>query len=56
MDVVLRDILVFLTSGNLWRHVLDLVDIVLVAFFLYRMFYGKTLDSRCDRSSTAADD
>ena len=38
MDVILRDILVFLQSGNLWRHVLDLVDIGLVAFFLYRMF------------------
>ena len=38
MDVILRDILVFLQSGNIWRHVLDLVDIGLVAFFLYRMF------------------
>jgi diadenylate cyclase len=38
VDVVLRDILVFLTSGNIWRHVLDLIDIGLVAFFFYRMF------------------
>jgi diadenylate cyclase len=38
MDVILRDILVFLQSGNIWRHVLDLIDIGLVAFFLYRMF------------------
>jgi diadenylate cyclase len=38
VDVVLRDILVFLTSGSIWRHVLDLIDIGLVAFFLYRMF------------------
>ena len=38
MDVVLRDILVFLTSGSVWRHILDLIDIGLVAFFLYRMF------------------
>jgi diadenylate cyclase len=38
VDVILRDILVFLQSGNIWRHVLDLVDIGLVAFFLYRMF------------------
>ncbi len=35
---MLRDILVFLTSGSIWRHVLDLIDIGLVAFFLYRMF------------------
>ena len=38
MDVILRDILVFLQSGNIWRHVLDLIDIGLVAFFLYRLF------------------
>ena len=38
MDVILRDILVFLQSGNLWRHILDLIDIGLVAFFLYRLF------------------
>jgi diadenylate cyclase len=38
VDVILRDILVFLQSGNIWRHVLDLIDIGLVAFFLYRMF------------------
>ncbi|HSO93542.1 MAG TPA: diadenylate cyclase CdaA [Candidatus Dormibacteraeota bacterium] len=38
MDVVLRDIQVFLTSGSVWRHILDLIDIGLVAFFLYRMF------------------
>ena len=35
---MLRDILVFLTSGSIWRHILDLIDIGLVAFFLYRMF------------------
>jgi len=38
VDVILRDILVFLQSGNIWRHILDLIDIGLVAFFLYRMF------------------
>jgi diadenylate cyclase len=38
VDVILRDILVFLQSGDIWRHVLDLIDIGLVAFFLYRMF------------------
>jgi diadenylate cyclase len=38
VDVILRDILVFLQSGNIWRHVLDLIDIGLVAFFLYRLF------------------
>jgi len=38
VDVILRDILVFLQSGNIWRHVLDLIDVGLVAFFLYRMF------------------
>jgi len=38
VDVVLRDILVFVTSGSIWRHIRDLVDIGLVAFFLYRMF------------------
>ena len=38
MDVILRDILVFLQSGNIWRHLLDLIDISLVAFFLYRLF------------------
>ena len=38
MDVILRDILVFLQSGNIWRHILDLIDIGLVAFFLYRLF------------------
>ena len=38
MDVILRDILVFLQSGNIWRHVLDVIDIGLVAFFLYRLF------------------
>src|SRR3989442_5022507 len=30
--------MVFLQSGNIWRHVLDLIDIGLVAFFLYRLF------------------
>jgi diadenylate cyclase len=38
VDVILRDIMVFLQSGSIWRHVLDLVDISLVAFFLYRLF------------------
>ncbi len=38
MDVILRDILVFLQSGNIWRHILDLIDVSLVAFFLYRLF------------------
>jgi diadenylate cyclase len=38
MDVILRDVLVFLQSGNIWRHILDLVDVLIVAFFLYRMF------------------
>lgn len=38
MDVILRDILVFIQSGSVWRHVLDLIDIGIVAFFLYRMF------------------
>jgi diadenylate cyclase len=38
VDVIFRDILVFLQSGDIWRHVLDLIDIGLVAFFLYRMF------------------
>jgi diadenylate cyclase len=38
VDVILRDIMVFLQSGNIWRHVLDLIDISLVAFFLYRLF------------------
>jgi len=38
VDVILRDIIVFLQSGNIWRHVLDLIDIGLVAFFLYRLF------------------
>jgi diadenylate cyclase len=38
VDAILRDILVFLQSGNIWRHVLDLIDVGLVAFFLYRMF------------------
>src|SRR5438309_6969753 len=35
---ILRDIGIFLASGNIWRHVLDVIDIGLVAFFLYRMF------------------
>src|SRR5207247_2089711 len=30
--------MVFLQSGDIWRHVLDLIDIGVVAFFLYRMF------------------
>jgi diadenylate cyclase len=38
VDVILRDIIVFLQSGNIWRHILDLIDISLVAFFLYRLF------------------
>src|SRR5260370_4440573 len=38
MDVILRDILVFLQSGNIWRHVRDVIDVSLVAFFLYRLF------------------
>jgi diadenylate cyclase len=38
VDVILRDIMVFLQSGNIWRHVLDVIDISLVAFFLYRLF------------------
>ena len=37
MDL-LRNIGVFLQSGPWWRHVLDLLDIGIVAFFLYRMF------------------
>ncbi len=38
MDVILRDIMVFLQSGSIWRHILDLIDVSLVAFFLYRLF------------------
>jgi len=38
VDVILRDIMVFLQSGDIWRHVRDLIDVGLVAFFLYRMF------------------
>jgi diadenylate cyclase len=38
VDVILRDVVVFLQSGNIWRHVLDLIDVSLVAFFLYRLF------------------
>ena len=38
MDVILRDIMVFLQSGTIWRHILDLIDVSLVAFFLYRLF------------------
>ena len=38
MDVILRDIMVFLQSGSIWRHLLDLIDVSLVAFFLYRLF------------------
>jgi diadenylate cyclase len=38
MDIVLRDILVFLESGSVWRHVLDLIDISIVAFLIYRVF------------------
>src|SRR3984893_6925398 len=30
--------MVFLQSGDVWRHVRDLIDISLVAFFLYRLF------------------
>src|SRR5438046_9491876 len=30
--------MVFLQSGDVWRHVLDLIDVTLVAFFLYRLF------------------
>jgi len=32
VDVILRDILVFLQSGNIWRHVLDLIDIGPVSY------------------------
>jgi diadenylate cyclase len=38
VDVILRDILVFLQSGSILRHVLDVIDVSLVAFFLYRLF------------------
>jgi diadenylate cyclase len=38
VDVILRDIMVFLQSGSIWRHILDLIDVSLVAFFLYRLF------------------
>jgi diadenylate cyclase len=38
MDVILRDILVFLQSGSGWRHFLDLIDISIVAFLIYRVF------------------
>lgn len=38
MEQILRDILVFLESGNVWRHVLDLVDVSIVAFLIYRVF------------------
>jgi diadenylate cyclase len=38
VDVILRDIMVFLQSGSIWRHVLDVIDVSLVAFFLYRLF------------------
>jgi diadenylate cyclase len=38
LDVILRDISVFLQSGPWWRHALDVLDIVIVAFFLYRVF------------------
>ena len=38
MDTLVRDITVFLASEPWWRHILDLVDIGIVAFFLYRMF------------------
>src|SRR5260370_2437417 len=30
--------MVFLQSWSIWRHILDLIDISLVAFFLYRLF------------------
>src|SRR5579864_2050316 len=38
MDVIFRDVLVFLTSGSIVRHILDLVDITIVAFLIYRVF------------------
>jgi diadenylate cyclase len=38
VDAILRDVTVFLASEPWWRHLLDLVDIGIVAFFLYRMF------------------
>ncbi|HYM50729.1 MAG TPA: diadenylate cyclase CdaA [Candidatus Limnocylindrales bacterium] len=38
MDTIIRDVTVFLASEPWWRHLLDLVDVSIVAFFLYRMF------------------
>ena len=38
MDAFLRDVSIFLQAGPWWRHLLDVVDIGLVAFFLYRLF------------------
>ena len=38
MDQIIRDVLIFLQSGDIRRHLLDALDIGLVAFFLYRMF------------------
>jgi diadenylate cyclase len=38
VDTVIRDLTVFLGSEPWWRHLLDLVDVGIVAFFLYRMF------------------
>ncbi len=34
----IRDLIASLQAGNIWRHLLDLLDVSLVAFFLYRMF------------------
>jgi diadenylate cyclase len=38
LDAFLRDVSIFLQTGPWWRHLLDVVDIGLVAFFLYRLF------------------
>jgi diadenylate cyclase len=38
VDQIIRDVLIFLQSGDIRRHLLDALDIGLVAFFLYRMF------------------
>jgi diadenylate cyclase len=38
VDQILKDVLIFLQSGDIRRHLLDALDIGLVAFFLYRMF------------------
>ena len=38
MDAIIRDVTIFLGSEPWWRHLLDLADVGIVAFFLYRMF------------------